>query len=75
MTQVNNGKTSRWTFRDVSGTPPKISLQRDLADSVVVCQHVLSAVSNIVLDVNVCAPNVADQASEIADTMAAKVPT
>ncbi|EPQ76227.1 serine/threonine-protein kinase PknH/PknJ [Mycobacterium marinum] len=75
VTQVNNGKTSRWTFRDVSGAPPKISLQRDLADSVVVCQHVLSAVSNIVLDVNVCAPNVTDQASEIADTMAAKVPT
>ena len=56
MTQVNDGTTSVWTFREISGNPPNIALQHTLANSPVVCQHVLSAVSNVVLDVNVCAP-------------------
>ncbi|WP_232022106.1 sensor domain-containing protein [Mycobacterium basiliense] len=54
--------------------PPKISLHRGPEGSVVICQHVLSAVSNVVLEVNVCAPQVTDQSSRIADAMAAKVP-
>ncbi|MCV7195360.1 serine/threonine-protein kinase PknH/PknJ [Mycobacterium angelicum] len=74
VTQVNNGNTSHWTFGGVSGNPPNIALERTLADSPVVCQHVLSAVSNIVLDVNVCAPGTINQARLIANAMAAKVP-
>jgi serine/threonine kinase PknH len=75
VTQVNSGKTFQWTFGEVTGDPPKISLQRTLADgNGVACEHVLSAVCNLVLDVNVCAPQVIDQASQIADAMAAKVP-
>lgn len=73
VTQVNNGNTSHWTFGGVSGNPPNIALERTLADSPVVCQHVLSAVSNIVLDVNVCAPGTINQARLIANAMAAKV--
>ena len=37
------------------------------------CEHVLDAVSNVVLDVNVCANQVGDQAGQIADAMAANV--
>ncbi|SON63420.1 Serine/threonine-protein kinase PknH [Mycobacterium simulans] len=74
VTQVNNGNTSEWTFREVSGNPPNIALQRSLAGSPVVCQHVLSAVANMVLDVNVCAPGTINQARLIANAMAAKVP-
>jgi serine/threonine kinase PknH len=40
----------------------------------VACEHVLSAVSNLVLDVNVCAPQTTNQASMITTDMAAKVP-
>jgi hypothetical protein len=39
VTQVNNGNTSEWTFRQLSGNPPNIALQRSLAGSPVVCQH------------------------------------
>jgi serine/threonine kinase PknH len=35
---------------------------------------VLSAVSNVVLDVNACAAQLTNQASQIATDMAAKVP-
>ncbi|WP_204815130.1 serine/threonine-protein kinase PknH/PknJ [Mycobacterium riyadhense] len=76
VTQVNSGKEFHWTFREVSGDPPKISLLRDPAGAVkdVTCQHVLSAVSHLVFDVNVCSPQTIDQASQIADAMAAKLP-
>ena len=37
------------------------------------CQRVLNAVSNVVLDVNACGPQVTNQASQIATDIAAKV--
>ncbi|WP_445160573.1 serine/threonine-protein kinase PknH/PknJ [Mycobacterium sp. Dal123C01] len=74
VTQVNDGTTSVWTFREISGNPPNIALQHTLANSPVVCQHVLSAVSNVVLDVNVCAPGTINQARQIANAMATKIP-
>jgi serine/threonine protein kinase len=74
VTQVNDGTTSVWTFREISGNPPNIALQHTLANSPVVCQHVLSAVSNVVLDVNVCAPGTINQARQIANEMATKIP-
>jgi hypothetical protein len=37
------------------------------------CQHVLSAVSNVVIDVDACGYRITDEGSQIADTMAAKV--
>jgi serine/threonine kinase PknH len=62
-------------LRDATGDPRKISLQRTLTDgNGVGCEHVLSAVSNVVLDVNVCAAQTTDQATKIATDMAAKVP-
>jgi len=74
VTQVNDGTTSVWIFREISGNPPNIALQHILANSPVVCQHVLSAVSNVVLDVNVCAPGTINQARQIANEMATKIP-
>ncbi len=76
VTQTNSGKTLQWAFREVTGDPPTISLQRDPVSGVkdVACQHTISAVSNVVLDVNVCAPQTTDQASQIAAAMAAKMP-
>lgn len=76
VTQTNSGKSSQWAFRQVTGDRLKISLLRDPAGGPkdVTCEHVLSAVSNLVLDVNVCAPQVTDQAGQVADAMAANVP-
>jgi serine/threonine-protein kinase len=74
VTQVNGGITSEWTFREISGNPPNIALQHSLANGPVVCQHVLSAVANVVLDVNVCAPGTINQARQIANQMADRLP-
>ena len=55
-------------------TPPKIALLHDSTDNTgATCQHVLSAVSNLVLDVNACASQLTNQPSRIATDMAAKV--
>lgn len=75
VTQTNAGKTFPWAFHDVTGAPPKIALVHDATDNTgVTCQHVLSAVSNLVLDVQACAAQLTNQASQIATDMAAKVP-
>ncbi|OBF79639.1 serine/threonine protein kinase [Mycobacterium sp. 852002-51163_SCH5372311] len=72
---THDGKTFAWRFHDVDGTPPKIALVHDSTDNTgATCQHVLSAVSNVVLDVNACASQLTNQASQIATDMAAKVP-
>ena len=74
VTQTQPGKSIPWTFHDVTGNPPKVSLLHDSADNAgVTCQRVLNAVSNVVLDVNACGPQVTNQASQIATDMAAKV--
>ncbi len=76
VTQVNNGKTFQWTFRDVVGDGPRVALQRAPTGggNGLACEHTLAAVSNVVLDVNVCAPRVTDQADRMANDMAAKIP-
>lgn len=76
ITQINAGRAIDWAFQDVVGSPPNISLQRTPVKGLkdITCQHALSAVLNLVIDVNVCAPGTTDQASQIAAQMAAKVP-
>ncbi|WP_374021554.1 serine/threonine-protein kinase PknH/PknJ [Mycobacterium sp. HNNTM2301] len=74
VTQPGDKAPLEWTFGQLSGNPPNIALQHTLADNSVVCQHVLQAVSNVVLDVNVCAPGTINQARLIANQMATKIP-
>ncbi|OBG67462.1 MULTISPECIES: serine/threonine-protein kinase PknH/PknJ [unclassified Mycobacterium] len=74
VTQPSDKAPFEWTFGQISGNPPNIALQHTLANSPVVCQHVLEAVSNVVLDVNVCAPGTINQARQIANQMATKIP-
>jgi serine/threonine kinase PknH len=67
ITQTQPGKSIPWTFHEVTGNPPKISMLHDAADGTgVTCQRVLNAVSNVVLDINACGPQVTNQASQIA---------
>ncbi|WP_414686247.1 sensor domain-containing protein [Mycobacterium sp.] len=68
-------KPVRWTFGKLSGAPPKIALLKTQLDARGWgCQHVLSAVSNVVLDVEACSYHIADEAGQIADKMAAQMP-
>ena len=64
--------SAHWTFGNLLGGPPKITTVRKRKDGST-CEHVLSAVSNVVLDVRACAANISDQAGQIADAMAANV--
>jgi len=65
----------QWNIGDLVGDVPTIA-QRKTKPAIgngYACQHALSAVSNVVLDVEVCGFQIIDQARQIADKMAAKV--
>jgi serine/threonine-protein kinase len=68
----DGGPTLAWLLGQVVGDPPAIA-QLDAPKDHVPCQHALRAVSNVVLDVGVCGPQVSNQAERIANAMAAKV--
>jgi hypothetical protein len=58
---------------NVGGVPPKIwLLVTQQPSSGWVCQHALSAISNLVIDVDACSVNTTDQAVHAADVIAAK---
>ncbi len=68
----DNGNTFRWTFGNVVGDSPKISqLDTQEDGGGWACQHVLRAVSNVVIDVRACGYAITDQAGRIADEIAA----
>jgi serine/threonine kinase PknH len=73
VTQTNTqGSTDVWTFGSLAGNPPKIALlHTEERGGGWACQHVLSAVSTVVIDVKACGYFISDQASRIADAMAA----
>jgi hypothetical protein len=73
VTVTATGGTAQWNFGELTGTPPKITLPRTRKDGANQCQHVLSAVRSVVLDVVACAPGTQNQASQIADQMANNV--
>ncbi|MBV8860642.1 MAG: sensor domain-containing protein [Mycobacterium sp.] len=68
----DNGNTFRWTFGNVVGDAPRITqLDTQEDGNGWACQRVLSAVSNVVIDVRACGYAITDQASRIADEIAA----
>jgi serine/threonine kinase PknH len=74
VTLTTEMNTLYWTFGELTGNPPTITQVRMPKDqSRPSCQRVLSAVSDVVLDVEACAVGVTDQGSAIAEKMTAKV--
>jgi PknH-like extracellular domain len=74
ITVIFDGKSSGWTFGEVTGAPPKIYQQRTQADGTRVCHHALHAVSSVVIDLLVCGPDAGTgEAAKIAGEIAAKV--
>jgi serine/threonine kinase PknH len=64
---------SRWTFGDVTAGNSQIAqLVTQEAGSGWACQHVLRVVSNAVIEANTCHDHITDEASRMADQMAAK---
>jgi serine/threonine kinase PknH len=72
MTATMNGQNDRWTFANLVGDAPAITLISTAEGyNGYACQHALRAVVNVVIDVNACARPISDQASRIADKMVA----
>lgn len=71
---VRFNNKANWTFGTVTETPSRLTLSRMPGDpSRAGCERVLSAVSDVVLDVMACEVGVQDQGGQIADQMAANV--
>ena len=68
-----NGSTLHWTFGNLVGDPPKISIIMNRHNARGwTCQRVLSAVRNAVIDMKACAFKISDQGMQAADKIAAK---
>ncbi len=74
VTVTEGNQTTPWNFGELNGAPPRIVQRRTEAGADGhVCQHVLSAVSRVVIDVHACGQTLANEGSQIADQMAVKV--
>lgn len=74
VTVTNKSKTYRWTFAQVQGGPPKITLMdtQEGADGWE-CQRALSMANNVIVDINACGYRISDQGSQIADKIVARI--
>ncbi|OBK16024.1 serine/threonine-protein kinase PknH/PknJ, partial [Mycobacterium asiaticum] len=74
VTVTNKGKTYRWTFHEVDGAPPEISVL-DVQEGANgwECQRAMAVANNIIIDVNACGYQITDQGHRIADKIVAKV--
>ncbi|MCV7099592.1 sensor domain-containing protein, partial [Mycobacterium palustre] len=74
ITAHHMGRDYLWTVGNLGGDVPAITQPHTLeGGNGYTCRHALRAVVNVVLDVNACAYQLGDQASQIADKMAATV--
>ncbi len=73
-TYVDNNNTYRWTLGTLTGNVPKI-IQLDTQENGGgwACQRVLSAVSNVVLDVKACGNHITNESNQIVALMASNV--
>ncbi|VBA62371.1 sensor domain-containing protein [Mycobacterium attenuatum] len=71
---LSDGQTSRWTLASLKDMPAAITLNatQEGSSNRWGCQHALSAVSNVVIDVEACGYHVTDEGGQIADKMVAK---
>lgn len=71
VNQTDPGKTVRSIVGNLTGGDPRIVQvhTRENPANGWHCQHVLSAVSNVVLDVDACGYHITDEGSQIADKM------
>lgn len=74
VTVTNKSKTYRWTFAQVQGSPPKITLMdtQEGADGWE-CQRALTVANNVIVDINACGYHISDQGAQIADKIAARI--
>ena len=70
-----NKKSAEWTFADVAGVAPKITQVRtEVGTENRTCQHALSAVRDLVIEVQACGNDITDAGGRLAEQIAAKAP-
>ncbi|BAX93854.1 serine/threonine-protein kinase PknH/PknJ [Mycobacterium shigaense] len=74
VTNKSKNKTYRWTFAQLAGTPPKISVMetQEGADGWE-CQRSMGVANNVIIDINACGYHITNQGDQIIDKIAAKV--
>jgi serine/threonine protein kinase len=74
VTVTNKGKTYRWTFAQLTGGPPTITVTdtQEGADGWA-CQRVMSQANNVIVDINACSYHIGDQASQVASKIVDKI--
>jgi serine/threonine-protein kinase len=74
VTVTNKSKQYRWTFAQLNGGPPKITMMdtQEGADGWE-CQRAMGVANNVIVDVNACGYHITDQGSQIIDKILAKV--
>jgi serine/threonine kinase PknH len=73
LTVTTPNKIFHWNFANPTGAPPKITQVHTQLHGGRACQHALSAVFNVVIDVVACGASITNEAGQVADQMAAKV--
>jgi hypothetical protein len=74
VTVTNKGKTYRWTFAQINGSPPKMTVLdiQEGADGWE-CQRAMSQANNVIVDINACGDHISDQGGQITDKIVAKI--
>jgi hypothetical protein len=74
VTVTNKGKTYRWTFAQIDGNPPKVSVldSQEGADGWE-CQRAMGVANNVIIDVNACGYHISNQGGQITDKIVAKI--
>jgi PknH-like extracellular domain len=76
---INDQRLPRWLSGDLARSPDRLTMPISRADGgqTSSCQHVVSIVANVVVDVEACTPSAsgAAEAGEIATRIASNVPT
>jgi serine/threonine-protein kinase len=74
LTVTKKTKVHRWTFAQLNGSPPKITMleTQEGADGWA-CQRALAVSNNVIVDVSACGYHISDQGSQIVDKVVSKV--
>ena len=76
VTVTNKGKSYTWTFAQINGGPPKMTLAdtQEGADGWE-CQRAMGVANNVIVDINACGYHINDQGGQIADKIVEKINT
>ncbi|AKN16504.1 Ser/Thr protein kinase [Mycobacterium haemophilum DSM 44634] len=75
ITVTNKNKTYRWTFAQINGHPPKITVvdTQEGADGWE-CQRAMGVANNVIVDVNACGYHIdSDQGGQITDKIVERI--